>query len=292
MKKFAAVFLVTALLLGLASCDQKTADTPSETSGGHEGETLVAGVNGDVWVSEYDDVDINPYDPALFTNDGNFISYSGDPAYTAVAGIDVSQFQGSIDWDAVRADGVRFVILRLGYRGWGSAGTIKTDDSFRDNYYGAKAAGLRVGAYFYSQAMNDAEAVYEAEYALNELNGLELDLPVFFDWENTGNEGARTEGATAETVNSCSYAFCKRIEEAGRKAGVYFYQDLAYNMYNLSMLKEFCIWHSEPGSNPKLCYAVDIWQYSYSGRIGGINSDVDMNLWFIPSDSPDLNIFQ
>ena len=284
MKKFTAfVCVILIFVASFTACttglNPKNADIT--TTDEHEGKTLVNGVNGQVWVSEYEDVATNPYKAELFVRNGKFITYEGDENYTAIPGIDVSEFQGDIDWNAVANDGIQFVIVRLGYRGWGEKGIIKTDSKFLENINGARNAGLKVGVYFYSQAISVEEAVYEADYCVQELNAFVPDMPVFFDWEDSGNEDARTVGVTTDIINECSYAFCSRIEEYGLTAGVYFYEDLAYNTYNLSMLNKFCIWHAEPGDNPKLCYAINMWQYSYEGSVDGIDANVDLNLWFI-----------
>ena len=279
MKKFLCIICSLLIIFTISSCDNSQNDVLDQTTTTERKMTLVDGANGTVYAPVYDDVAENPYKAENFTLDGNFLKYEDD-SYTSLCGIDISQFQGDIDFTAVKNCGVDFVIMRVGYRGWGTAGTIKTDDNFHINFENAKNAGLLVGVYFYSQAVTTEEAIYEAEYVLNELSGLTLDLPVFFDWENSGNEGARTEGVAADTINDCAYAFCKHISENGRTAGVYFYQDLAYNTYDISLLDSFVIWHSEPGDYPKLCYAIDMWQYSYEGKVDGIDGNVDLNLMF------------
>ena len=282
MKKLTALLLV--LIIVLCSCTNNTEPETNETTTKMD-YTMVDGAHGTVLAPVYDDVDKNPYKPELFVSDGKFLSYSGDENYIARRGIDVSEFQGDVDWTAVKSDGIEFVILRLGFRGWGEAGTIKTDSKFHENIQEAQANGLDVGVYFFSQAINITEAIYEADYCIHELNGYTLQMPIFFDWEHVANEEARTNNISKETVNNCAVAFCERIKQYDQTPGVYFYQSIAYDVYDLSMLKQYFIWHGEPGAYPKLHYALNMWQYSFEGDVAGISTVVDLNLHFIKQET-------
>ena len=124
----------------------------------------------------------NSYDAAGFYKEDGFLRY-GDGTLGSEVGVDISSHQQSVDWEAVKAAGVDFAILRAGYRGY-TEGAIQEDETFLTNLAAAKAAGLKVGVYFFSQALDKAEAVEEAEFVLNLLDGAELDYPIFFDWED------------------------------------------------------------------------------------------------------------
>ena len=136
----------------------------------------------------------NSYDAAGFYKEDGFLRY-GDGTLGSEVGVDISSHQQSVDWEAVKAAGVDFAILRAGYRGY-TEGAIQEDETFLTNLAAAKAAGLKVGVYFFSQALDKAEAVEEAEFVLNLLDGAELDYPIFFDWEDIEAE-ARAAGVTA-----------------------------------------------------------------------------------------------
>lgn len=161
----------------------------------------------------------NTLDSAAFYREDGFLRYA-DGAH--LVGIDVSTHQGVIDWQAVRGAGVEFAILRVGYRG-STQGKLYEDEQFGENLRGAKAAGLRVGAYFFSQARDETEAEQEAEFACRLLNGETLDLPVFFDWE-TVDDGTHAPPPGEVELTACALAFCRAVERGGYDAGVYFYQ--------------------------------------------------------------------
>ena len=149
---------------------------------------------------------------------GNVYTFAADGALNRTArGIDVSKFQGSIDWNAVKSDGITFAIIRCGYRGYGS-GALVEDSTYRRNIQGAINAGLRVGVYFYSQAINEAEAVEEASMVLSLVSGYSLPLGVYYDTESVG--GGRANALSAAERTACAVAFCETIRSAGYSAGV------------------------------------------------------------------------
>lgn len=207
--------------------------------------------------------------------------------YLAVRGIDVSEFQGTIDWQAVAGSNVQFVFLRCGYRG-ASEGGISEDALFRDNFEKASAAGLAVGVYFYSQALNIEEAVEEAEFVKSLLADRTPDLPVIFDWErNDTVEGSRTYSADSEAVSEAAEAFCETIENAGYTAGVYMNLNTGYHTWDLSKLKDYVIWLSDPGAYPRFYYKAEYWQYSFTGNVAGIQGECDLNIRFVPRETDD-----
>ena len=166
--------------------------------------------------------------------------------------MDISSHQQSVDWEAVKAAGVDFAILRAGYRGY-TEGAIQEDETFLTNLAAAKAAGLKVGVYFFSQALDKAEAVEEAEFVLNLLDGAELDYPIFFDWEDIEAE-ARTDGMDSVTLTACAVAFCKRVELNGYRAGVYFNQRFGFEEFDLRDLQDYELWLAEYALSPSFPY--------------------------------------
>lgn len=218
----------------------------------------------------------NPYSATDFTVvEGEMICITDD----AAKGIDVSQHQGDIDWQQVRQAGYEFVILRIGGRGWGESGALYIDDRAQEYYRDAKAAGLKVGAYFFSQAITPEEAREEARFTLEQLEGWELDLPVAFDWEYIGEE-ARTANMAQDTLTECVVAFCQVIEDAGKETMLYTNPHHAGVGLDLEALDGMNVWialYSEEMSYP---YYITAWQYTDCGTVPGVEGNVDINLYF------------
>ena len=195
-----------------------------------------------------------------------------------VTGIDVSSHQQQIDWQQVKAAGIEFVFVRLGYRGYETG--LLTEDAFAlENLDGARAAGLSVGAYVFSQALNTGEAEEEAAFALGILAGRKLDLPLVFDWEYVSEE-ARTGCMDRRTLTDCTLAFCRAVEIAGYEPMVYFNGSQARDLLDLEKLSGYRFWLAQyDHSLPFPCRA-DFWQYTDSGEVPGISGKVDLNLIF------------
>lgn len=195
-----------------------------------------------------------------------------------VPGIDVSSFQGEIDWEAVREAGVVFAMIRVGYRGY-ITGELDLDDCFEANIQGALDAGLQVGVYFFSQALTEEEAVEEAEFVLEQIRDYDVQYPIVFDWEEMEVQ-ARTDEMNMLMLTSCALAFCKTVEEAGYKAGIYFNQAYGYQQLNLPSLQDYTFWLAQYEDIPSFVYDFQIWQYSNEGSVPGIEGPVDLNLAF------------
>ncbi|MCI2059107.1 MAG: S-layer homology domain-containing protein [Oscillibacter sp.] len=201
--------------------------------------------------------------------------------YRARQGIDVSTFQGNIDWQAVAADGIEFSIVRCGGRGT-SNGALYTDTRYLKNVEGSLAAGLETGVYFFAQAVTVEEAREEADYVLSLLEGHNITGPVIYDWEILGST-SRTYGTDPSVVTACAQAFCKKLEDAGYKTGFYFTEYVGYAKYDLSQMTDYSFWFANYSYRyPHFYYQVDYWQYSSSGKVNGISGKVDMDLQFIP----------
>ena len=223
----------------------------------------------------------NEYDPAGFlTRDSGHITYAAK-GLEAIPGIDVSEFQGEVDWQQVKDSGMEFAILRVGFRGYGASGKLVADKYFAQNLAGAQAAGLKIGVYFFSQAVNMDEAREEAQFVLDALDGCRLDYPVVFDWERiTNGDNARTDGLSGKAVTLCAKAFCDTVAAAGYTPAVYFNQTLGYLSLELETLQQYPFWLASYSSKPGFYYHFDMWQYTAKGRIPGIQGDVDLNLSF------------
>ncbi len=194
-------------------------------------------------------------------------------------GLDVSEFQEDIDWAQVKEAGIDFVFIRIGGRGYGKAGNMYADSRAQEYYRGAKEAGLKVGAYFFSQATSGMEAVEEALFALELTRDWELDLPMVYDWEFVNSE-ARTAGMKGSTLMVCTRIFCRIVERAGHTAMVYFNQFQAENLLRLEDLRQYPWWLAMYTDQYTYPHQVQYWQYTYEGTVPGIGVPVDINLFF------------
>lgn len=220
----------------------------------------------------------NTYNNRYFHHENGFVTYD-DPDYECLTGIDVSSFQSEIDWEAVRAQGISFAFIRLGYRGYGESGTLNEDELYRQNLEGAKEAGLLVGAYFFSQAVNEEEAEEEADFALQLLDGFPLDLPLVFDAEYIRDDEARTDSVLLSQFTKNARAFCEKVSYAGYDACVYATIVWELLIYDLEQLIDYPIWFAGYDPVPKTPYTFTFWQYSEKGSVEGIDEIVDLDIW-------------
>ncbi len=211
-----------------------------------------------------DDQEILTYQDA----DGNVLSQKG---------IDVSRYQGDIDWGKVAGDGVEFAIIRLGIRG-SAEGTLVLDPSFDQNMQGAAANGIDTGVYFYTQALDEAEAVEEAEFVLEHLSGYDIAYPVVLDVEYIETADPRTKDMTQEDWTKVTIAFCERIKDAGYTPMIYGNLRSFMLMLDMEQLEQYEKWFAFFRTPIYFPYEHSIWQYSNKGQIDGINGDVDLNI--------------
>lgn len=228
------------------------------------------------------DVEEHPYNWDYLTNDENGISYAGDENYTYRLGIDVSKWQGNIDWEKVKADGYEFVIIRLGFRGYSQTGGMEIDSMFYQNIQGAQAAGLDVGVYFFSQAINEEEALEEAEFVIDALEGYTLQLPVVYDPELIRDQEARTNDVTGEQFTKNTIVFCEAMEEAGYSPMIYSNMVWEAFLFDMTELQKYPFWYADYEATPQTPYDFVMWQYSETGSVDGINGNVDLNILFEP----------
>ncbi len=246
---------------------------------------LLAGCGGGQEEPTYQDVGdgwVSPYDwTAVMTNtQGRKYYYPGGQLSSRV-GVDVSDYNGAVDWEAVAADSVEFAFLRIGYRGYTEGGLFE-DTQWAANIEGAQAAGLPVGAYFFSSAVDEDEAAEEARYALELLGGRELAHPLAFDQEQVSYSGGRANSLTAAQYTANAQAFCEVVQQAG-------YQPMVYgNQHHLDMLdltgtlSAWPVWYAEydvdePTGQVDFTY----WQYTTAGSVDGIEGSVDLDIQFL-----------
>lgn len=219
--------------------------------------------------------------PISFINTDNFyrvddLVYYDDDRYESKVGIDVSSYQKEIDWEKVKKSGIDFAFLRIGGRGYGS-GKIYEDSYFEENYKGAKKAGIDVGVYFYSMAIDTNEAIDEAYYVRSKLRGKRLDLPVVFDYEDVEDEH-RTQDLDRYQKTDIAIAFMTKIEDFGYDTMLYANPNWLANHYDVYRILNFDIWLAHYNRVPSTNFKFDIWQYTSNGHIDGIEGRVDLNI--------------
>jgi GH25 family lysozyme M1 (1,4-beta-N-acetylmuramidase) len=216
----------------------------------------------------------NPFSSSDFQYDGKYLTCTAAESYL---GIDVSSHQGSIDWQQVADAGVEFVMIRAGFRGF-SEGILYEDERAQENYQGAKAAGLRIGAYFFSQATSVEEALEEAEMFLQIIADWEIDMPLVFDWEYISST-ARTADMKRRLLTDCTIAFNERIRQEGYESMIYFNPHLASNFLHLEELADYPFWLAMYTDWMNYEHRFHMWQFTNEGKVPGISTAVDLNLW-------------
>lgn len=226
-------------------------------------------------LNDYDVANLNKLDTGEF-------QYLTDGHVTSHKGIDVSTYQKKIDWNLVAQDGVEFAIIRVGIRGWGSEGTMKEDAQFKANIEGAIAAGVKVGVYFFTQAITEAEVDEEVQFVLDSIAPYKIDCPVVLDVEKVSDDRARMNKLTPEERTALALRFCEAIENAGYKPMLYHNTEMSALMIDIAAFEKYDKWYASYSDKMFYPYAYKIWQYSDKGRVNGISTDVDMNISFEP----------
>lgn len=216
---------------------------------------------------------------AIADADATEISQLQTSTANSRVGIDVSKWNGEIDWDRVKNAGVEFAIVRAGYRG-STTGSLVEDSCFAANMRGAAASGMPVGVYFFTQAVNEVEAVEEASAVLQLIREYDLDYPVFIDTEGAGGNG-RADNLDADTRTAVCEAFCRTIANAGYTAGVYASRNWYNNNLHVDKLEHYCIWLAEYRHTPLYQGYYHMWQYTSKGAVDGIAGNVDMNVSYL-----------
>ena len=220
--------------------------------------------------------EINPYYKRDFQFDSN--NYLICTKQDSYPGVDVSSFQGEIDWKKVKNSGIRFAMVRLGYRGYGQAGNMVVDEYARKNLEGAQKAGLEVGAYFFSQATSIDEVDDEIFFFMQTLGDFELTMPIVLDWEYI-SDTARTAHVDARTLTDMQKHFCETMVNFGYTPMVYFNWHLSDSTLFLSELEDYPFWLALYQNRMTYPFRVEMWQYTCTGRVPGIQGDVDINVY-------------
>lgn len=218
----------------------------------------------------------NPYRSSDFVEVDGFIICTSAQAFT---GVDVSEYQKEIDWAQVAEAGVRFAMIRVGYRGYAEGG-IYEDERARENIQGALDAGLDVGVYFFSQAVTVEEAQEEAQFVLDFIQAYDITYPVVYDWEWV-TEDARSDSVTSRELTDCTMAFCDAVAAAGYTPMFYFNLSMSQTMFRLRELQDYEFWLAQYSDAMTFRYDVQMWQYTCEGTVPGISTNVDLNLSFV-----------
>ncbi len=206
--------------------------------------------------------------------------YVEDGQVISNKGIDVSLYQGNIDWSKVAQDGVEYVFVRVGYRGYGKEGRLVLDEKFVKNIEGAKAVGLKVGVYFFGQAITVEEAREEANLVLQQIAPYKIDYPVVYDVEKVSAEGGRANALDATTRTDIVIAFLETIRAAGYTPMVYANTEMYSVLLEFERLEQYEKWFAYYGEEMYFPYNYAIWQYTEKGTVNGISGAVDMNISF------------
>ena len=232
------------------------------------------------WVTIDTSREKNNYDFTKFVSNDGKLKYMNDGKATSFLGIDVSRYQKDIDFVQVKNAGVQFVMIRVGARGY-QTGQISLDEYFAQNITGAVNAGLDVGVYFYSQAVNEAEALEEANMVIEACKDYKLTYPVAFDMEFVDNDVSRIDTLSKDDRTLIAATFLNRIVEAGYKPMIYGNKEWLVKRVDLKKLPIASVWLADEEEQPDYPYQFSMWQYSTVGSILGVTGAVDMDICFI-----------
>lgn len=211
--------------------------------------------------------------------DGFMAYYNENGEKISHVGVDLSYHNESVDWDALANSPVEFVMLRCGYRGYTEGGLVE-DEKFKEYARAANEHGLKLGVYFFTQAINEQEAESEADYVIKLIEDYDISYPVAFDTENVSDEEARTNKAelSKEDMSNICIAFCERIREAGYYPMIYASENWFRRKLDLTMLTEYDYWAPQYLEDNDFLYDFTIWQYTESGDAPGIEGPCDLDI--------------
>lgn len=230
-------------------------------------------------VNDLAELALHDYDWTKLDNSSPYYHYEDDK-YRSLVGIDISSHQEDVDFKKVKDSGVDFVYLRLGYRGYVN-GKISIDKYFETNYKNAKEAGLQVGVYFFSQAIDEKEAMEEAFFTLENIVNKKIDLPIVYDLEEIDYDDSRIKDISGEQRSNNAMSFIQKVTENGYEGMIYTNLYWSTEFFDLHQILNYDIWFAQYNDLPDFIYPFKIWQYSDSGIVDGINYPVDLNIMFI-----------
>lgn len=217
------------------------------------------------------------YDLSLFQNDVSGFKVYNDPDYESQIGIDVSEHNGVIDWNTVAGTGIDFAFIRVGYRG-GIEGQLHEDAMYVTNIEQARQAGLQIGVYWYSSAINETELQEEVDFVLSCLQNQSLNLPIVFDMEFFDEEQGRINALSVQEKTDLVLRFCQSMEQQGYSSMIYGNLDWLYNQLDFEQIQDQNLWYAAYQDKPAMQDRFMIWQYSNTGTLPGISTHVDMNI--------------
>ena len=229
---------------------------------------------------EKEDRAVNGAEEAADGSENTELQFAGD---NARLGIDVSKWNKEIDWEKVKGDGIEFAIIRCGYRG-AASGALVLDPMYKRNIEGAIEAGIPVGVYFFTQALDEVEAVEEASMVISLIEDYDVDYPVFLDSESAGGRG-RADALEAEERTKIHKAFLETIASAGYETGIYASRNWLNDELNMTEVSEYRTWLAEYADIPVYDKYYHMWQYTSKGSVDGIETRVDLNLCYMNIDT-------
>lgn len=292
-KKIFSLFIGVILILSMIGCASPSREEetlPEKTAEKQQKEeeveaktfhfTNMEGEEMEAVLAE--EMEQNSYDTSKITEKSGLKEYTDEKnRITGKVGVDISSSQGSVDWKKVKAAGIDFAIIRIGYRSYGETSQLFLDENFAANMDGAKNAGLELGVYFFSQAITVEEAKEEAEFVRNQLGKYDIALPVMYHPGVTNAEESRTKDKTPEQYQQDCKAFCDVLETAGYETAIY--SDMEWMAFTLDMneMKGYDFWYADYTEKPQNPYIFSVWKYTEEGSVDGIEGSVNLDLWFV-----------
>lgn len=259
--------------------EQEAQDDPS-TDGKHTRVTTPDGKEEWVLISPY--LTKNTYDFTKIEEKAGLKRYMENGRKLSYVGVDISKQTGNVNFNGLKAAGIDYVMIRLGGRGY-STGQITLDENFKTNIEGAIAAGLDIGVYFYSQAVNQDEAIQEANFVVQNLDPYKgkVKYPVAFDMEFVSNDETRIDGLSREERTTVAGAFLEGVKAAGYVPMLYGDKEWLIKEIDLAKLQDYDVWLAQETDIPDYPYQYAMWQYSTTGVVNGITGDANLNICFI-----------
>lgn len=257
--------------------EEEATDDPA-TDGKHTLVELPDGTTEWLLINPY--LDKNEYVYTNLQNKNGIMEYIEDGKTTSYFGVDISKEQGYVDFNELKKAGVDYVMIRVGARGYGN-GQLVEDDYFLDNMKRANDAGLKLGVYFFSQAITVEEAIEEADYVLEKIKGYQVTYPVAFSMEYVANDTSRIEELDREEKTDITIAFLERIKEAGYKTAIYADKEWILKQLDQTVLADYDLWLAQAKELPDYPYRFTMWQYSTTSSIEGIAGNANLNISFI-----------
>lgn len=258
--------------------EEETTTEESKDDGNHI--QIVYSDGTEEWVRINPYMEKNTYDfTNLVSNDGK-MKYYADGKKISYLGVDISRYQKDVNFEALKSDGIEFVMLRVGARGY-KTGEIQIDEYFHENIKKATEAGLDIGVYFFSQAVTQEEAIEEAQLVLDNIKEYEILYPIAYDMEFIENDTTRVETLTRDERTTVAAAFLNHINNAGYTPMLYGDTEWLVKRIDVAKFNASCIWLAEEADIPKYPYRYEMWQYTTQGQVRGINGFVDLNISFV-----------